>query len=351
MEGLSQVNLLVGKNNSGKTALLEGLQFLTSGGDPGVLGEVAYRRGEVVARPRDKRDAPLFEVAHFFHGHGCVAGSSFSIRDDNADRAISLKVVEPRANELRDEAEGVSSSGLKLQISGGLHPKPMLLPLTRQGGVDLDVGISIPRPDLTGRSERKPARFVGTDSLGAAAVAAMWDEVLLAGLEDDVCDALRVIEPSVQSVGMLTGVGSYAYGYYPTGASRGGVVLAIGEHKGRVPLGSLGDGMWRLLSLATALACTKDGVLFVDEIDTGLHYSVMVDMWKLVVSRAMACNVQIFATTHSWDCIEGLSLLCQREPDFLPRIAIHKIDRSLPHSVAFSGSSIVRMIRGDIDPR
>ncbi|HQU47034.1 MAG TPA: AAA family ATPase, partial [Pirellulales bacterium] len=136
--------------------------------------------------------------------------------------------------------------------------------------------------------------------------------------------------------------------YFP---ARGGIVVGIKGQDSRLPLGSLGDGMRRLMAIATSLAFTKNGCLFVDEIDTGLHYSVMPDMWKLVIAKAGAANVQVFATTHSWDCIEGLSLLCQREPNWLSEVAIHKIDRALPSSVAFSRQSLVRMLKHDIDPR
>ena len=177
-------------------------------------------------------------------------------------------------------------------------------------------------------------------------LAFMWDEVTLNGLEDEVRDALRVLDADVQSVHMLTGM--FAYGYL---GSRAGAVLGMKDQKTRVPLGSMGDGMRRLLSLATSLACTKEGSLFIDEIDTGLHYSVMADMWKLVIKKALASNVQVFATTHSWDCIEGLSTLCQRDPELVNRVAIHKVDRALQNSVAFSGESLVRMLRSDIDPR
>jgi len=77
----------------------------------------------------------------------------------------------------------------------------------------------------------------------------------------------------------------------------------------------------------------------------------MPGMWKLVITKAAAANTQVFATTHSWDCIEGLSLLCQSEPDLMSSVAIHKIDRAVPHSIAFSGESVVRMVKSHIDPR
>ena len=54
--------------------------------------------------------------------------------------------------------------------------------------------------------------------------------------------------------------------------------------------------MWRMLGLALALANAKGGVLLVDEIDTGLHYSIMGDMWRMVGKLAATLDVQVFAT-------------------------------------------------------
>src|SRR5207237_7314633 len=115
---------------------------------------------------------------------------------------------------------------------------------------------------------------------------------------------MRVLEKDLESLHFLTGM--LAYGYFP---SRGGIVVGLKGQELRLPLGSMGDGMRRLMALATSLAFTKEGCLFLDEIDTGLHYSVMSDMWKLVIGKANASNIQVFASTHSWDCIEGLSSL------------------------------------------
>lgn len=72
-----------------------------------------------------------------------------------------------------------------------------------------------------------------------------------------------------------------------------------------VTLRSMGDGMVRLFHLALALVNSKGGLLLVDEIENGLHYSVYEDLWNLVFRTARDLDVQVFATTHSWNCIEA----------------------------------------------
>ncbi|MEL7011141.1 MAG: AAA family ATPase [Cyanobacteria bacterium J06648_1] len=65
----------------------------------------------------------------------------------------------------------------------------------------------------------------------------------------------------------------------------------------------LGEGMYRILAMAMSLVTSENGVLLVDEIETGLHYEAQTDMWRLILETAKELNVQVFATTHSWDCI------------------------------------------------
>jgi hypothetical protein len=113
----------------------------------------------------------------------------------------------------------------------------------------------------------------------------------------------------------------------------------------------MGDGMRRLLALSISLIHAKGGCLLVDEIDTGLHYSVMADMWKLVVETARSNDIQVFSTTHSWDCEKGLAVLCEREPQLMQHVAIHKIDRTLQQSVPFASEKLVRAVQGGIELR
>jgi AAA15 family ATPase/GTPase len=67
----------------------------------------------------------------------------------------------------------------------------------------------------------------------------------------------------------------------------------------------MGDGMRRILTLAITEIVAEGGVLLVDEIDTGLYYRAQTNLWRLLIQTAQRLNVQIFATTHSWDCVKS----------------------------------------------
>ena len=118
-----------------------------------------------------------------------------------------------------------------------------------------------------------------------------------------------------------------------------------------MPIGSYGDGMRRLLAISIALVATENGCLLIDEIDTGFHWTVMEDLWKLVAEAAQRSNVQVFATTHSFDCVKGLGALVRDRPDLQNLVSIHKIHSSLNKGVCVLGEEIPIAVEQDIEVR
>ena len=72
-----------------------------------------------------------------------------------------------------------------------------------------------------------------------------------------------------------------------------------------LPLANFGDGTQRVFAMALAMSTASNGYLLIDEFETGLHHSVQADVWRAVFRLAHEWNVQVFATTHSQDCIEA----------------------------------------------
>ena len=65
--------------------------------------------------------------------------------------------------------------------------------------------------------------------------------------------------------------------------------------------------MQHILQLALQISPAKGGFLLIDEFENGLHYSVQEKVWHLLFELAEKLDIQIFATTHSWDCIESFA--------------------------------------------
>ena len=82
-----------------------------------------------------------------------------------------------------------------------------------------------------------------------------------------------------------------------------------------VPLRSLGDGATRLFGVALALAGSRDGFLTIDEVENGIHHSVHESFWHMVLQTAEENDVQVFATTHSFDCVRGFARAAIRTPE------------------------------------
>jgi len=134
-----------------------------------------------------------------------------------------------------------------------------------------------------------PARTVPD----AQTVAQRFSRLEIARQHEPVVDALRVVEPRLKRLTVV--------------ATRGGSVLYgdLGaQHLMPVPL--MGDGMIRVLSIALALAGSQNGLVLLDEVENGLHHAVLPGMWRMIAQTARRLNVQVFAATHSDECIRAL---------------------------------------------
>ncbi len=133
-------------------------------------------------------------------------------------------------------------------------------------------------------------------------VTRLWDGVALTNAEDFVTETLRLIVG--KNLERLAVVGD-STGQLRSRSRR--VVAKLNSFAKPIPLKRLGDGALRLLGIAVALANCRNGILIIDEVENGIHYSLQSKLWQMIFKAADEGNVQVIAATHSWDCIASFA--------------------------------------------
>ena len=351
LTNLARVNLVVGRNNCGKTSVLEAIELLVSGGHPAVFYDSARRRSEMSAPYARRARVRPTDVSHVFFGHKFDLGTCFKLSSEGGKYTLSVRVRsldevgqdseywEQRTKQWLQEVIDQDEDAvpvLGLTIDGSPAGRQVNLPVMDDGTVKFEP---------YGRSIRNgaygtPVHFLTLDSFDPASMGGMWDTVLAEGREAEIVDDMRLLEPDLDSIHFLT-----------SGRLGSGILVGLRNGGRRLPIGTYGDGMRRLLALRLSFVGTANGFLLIDEIDTGLHWTIMEEMWQFVVEVARKSNVQIFATTHSYDCIQGLGSLIQSRPDLKEEVSIQKVDTSLKQAVCLRGDQIKVAVEQYIEVR
>ena len=178
-------------------------------------------------------------------------------------------------------------------------------------------------------ADNKPACFIRTEDFDNLKMGDLWDAIALTDEEPKVIQALKIIEPKIDRIAFLSRFDNMS-----------GVFVRLEDLNDRVPLGSLGDGVRHLLIISLAVIRSIGGAVMIDEIDTGLHHTVMTDMWRMLIKTAKRLNVQVFATTHSLDCVRSLAWLHEQEPDICQGVRLHRVDIEYDKTTVYSPQEI-----------
>ena len=141
----------------------------------------------------------------------------------------------------------------------------------------------------------------GTSNLGP-----LWDKIALTDRETDVVDALNIIAPDIKAISMVGGEG---FRQLRT------AIVRSATFQRPVPLRSYGDGLNRLFGIVLSLVNAKGGFLLIDEFENGMHHTVQLDVWRGIFRLSKLLNVQVFATSHSWDAVESFQSAAAEVPE------------------------------------
>jgi len=110
-------------------------------------------------------------------------------------------------------------------------------------------------------------------------------------------------------------------------------------------LNKFGDGLKQYISIISSLYATKNSFLFIDEIENGIHYTNLDKLWEIILTISKQQNVQVFATTHSKECIESYARVAKKLGDEeITFIELGRNDDNQITSIVYDFESVIDQI-------
>ena len=288
INGLGRVNLITGKNNTGKSSVLEALHILAHGAASDVISDMLNRREENIEVEGEGRAADLerlFQISTLFYGfpepldivnpivilsHNNSSPMQLTMHvgwfSEDRDTKGNLRLVALQPDSF-DEPEDIAALVIETE-----EKKERILTLER-----LERYYYQRRRTASSSETRIPCNFVRPYGGQTAILAPLWDKVALTKFEPYVVEALQIIEPLISAVSIIGEERSRSYS--------GRTAIVRTENIDRpVPLRSFGDGMNRLLDIALSLVNARGGILLIDEFENGLHHTIQFNAWKTIFS-------------------------------------------------------------------
>lgn len=334
IDSLARVNLITGKNNTGKSTLLEALLLFLGDMDSRILRSILNDRDQLLPSdgPIDISAYNVDILSSFFpsmisefSGNMRISFSGntsqmnnkrteffFFYGDSSAsgiEQAGIIEVVSENKDEDDDYYEEISNAidQNDVRFVVDIHGKRNVFSLDNK--IFIDRNIRFPENATISFSDTTiNLRFVSSNSCKSDSNANDWDEIALVEKKvATIIDALNIIENRIEGLSFKS--------LRSINGSRRVPFVRLRDSKSIVPLKSMGDGINRILSIILAMVNCENGYLFIDEFENGLHYSVQKDLWNVIFQVAEHLNIQVFATTHSSDAIGSFHAVLSERAD------------------------------------
>lgn len=342
IDQLSRLNLIAGKNNAGKTSLLEAIFLLSSAGNAQMAINAAVIRGlDPVIRV-----APAAGETPWQQPVNDPAWKQL-FSDLDMSKPIEIEGCHTSHGQLALEITSKRShiTDLPLDRAGGLSMTNLLdersLTFRYRGPKDEKIKSHIRVKEQGFEIEQSTTHVPFPATILLSRVRNIQEDAMRLGMlrkqkrGDMVLKALQAIEPKLQSI---------------EDNSASGVPMIWGDIglSELVPLPVMGEGMTQMARLILAISSVPDGVVLIDEIENGLHHSALSDVWRVIDEAAGQFRTQVFATTHSFECIEAAHHALGPDGFLLHRL---EVSDSENRCVTYSPESMDATIRHGFEVR
>jgi AAA15 family ATPase/GTPase len=286
-----RINLISGKNNVGKTALLETI-FISSVPTAATFFSIGDLRGELI---KTDEILPEKKWGHlFFQQNVELTCYTKTIFDDLSCKTVQISIFDKQS-----------------LINNKFFPKPEIQHVFENSGqfilslvaeiddVELQTILFLGNQHVTTSPTAnfnikyiQHASFIPSSQRSSStSLTIEFDKARLNEKEDEVLRAFQIIDSSIIAVESFSIPEPTIY------------LKRQGEK--RLPLSLFGDAMNRIADIILKIINNQDSVLLIDEIENGIHHSNQIAFWDFLYRLAEQLNVQIFATTHSLEMTEA----------------------------------------------
>ena len=309
-----RITLIGGRNNVGKTALLEALfLFLDRGRIDRILRQYGWRGIEGVISTPEAMWAPIFY--DYDMNHEIIISISIDGKPETAKFSYNPKFVPPapttttplEKRQISTDEKPVTSFSLDIEYCNNGTKEQSHLFIDPQGKPALQIDYA----HISGH----PSHFLPSKKhISSKQTADEYSKLAKEGRESEAIDFLRIIEPRLETLKVIT---------------EGPSISVHGKLQGyshSFPIHFMGEGMEKLLNLLVGMVCSKGGCVFVDEMENGLHYSALPAIWKAIGQAIRKYDCQLITTTHSYECLQAAHEGLSEMPEDFRYIRLHRKD-------------------------
>lgn len=323
---LGRINLIAGKNNTGKTAVLEAIQIHNCPNDCQQAINICKIRG--INEPM--QDASEF-AGWLFHDKNTQSNFEIGSQDQNGEsRTLKGWFLDHLAvQDYFPELEKRLQTSFRPDLVAENLPRFILSFIDAdQVPFDSISTWSFGSVHVTSRVPWNPSSILLGSTFAPLEQDLKWfGELEVSKRQDDILPALRLLEPRLDRLAVIP-IGRNSFIHGDIGLPR------------LQPINLMGEGLRRLLSLLLAIVNAKDGFVMIDEIENGLHHSILKQVWKAITVAARKNNVQVFATTHSYECIQAAhAAFMEMEPYDLKLFRLERRDASI-RAIAYDETTL-----------
>jgi hypothetical protein len=329
--GLKRMNVIVGGNSSGKSAFLESLFMCAGAAAPNVAFQLRAFR-QLGAQIQVQADATAYEslwqdLFHWLDRNKTI--SIVAVGNSGDSRTLRVFYIATTTQTLPFGQQPIGG-GLLPQIvfewQRASNPPIAVKPRLTAQGLQID-GASV---------DHFPIAMFGLHVADPPEDnAKRFSELSKAGRVQPVIDAMKTEYPFVESLSIE----------YNNGI--GMVFATLVGRREKLPVALISDGVNKLLSILLAVASFPQGMILIDEFESGFYYKRLPSIWESIYAFARFNEVQIFATTHSQECLHALLPVLQKNAHDFCMLRAEKNSPNANTIVRFDGDELLSALSKD----